>query len=74
MLGYLIERHCGEKPGPMVLGGTIMRDLELPRDDFFLVVGHLMEYNRIGVVVQGARRYYYHMGMVDAFRERFKRK
>jgi hypothetical protein len=57
-----------EPPRPMVLAGTIIKELELRPSAFYLAVGKLIESERVGEVVEGRKRYYYSREMVEAFR------
>ena len=69
ILEYLDDSTCGEPPFPFVVGGTIIRDLGLTKAEFFMGIAYLIDYNRIGIVIEGRKKYYYVKGMVERYRD-----
>ena len=70
VLDLLERKVCCDSPEPVVAGGTIQRELAIGKQEFYMAIGQLMDYNRVGVVVEGKKRYYFLMEMVEAVRER----
>ena len=66
---YLDNRTCGEPSCPFIVGGTIIRDLDLTKAEFFMGIAYLIDYNRVGTVIEGRKKYYYLLGMVERYRD-----
>ena len=69
ILDYLDDSTCSEPPRPFVVGGTIIRELGLTKAEFFMGIAYLIDYNRIGIIIEGRKKYYCVKGMVERYRE-----
>ncbi len=72
ILSYLDKNTRREVPRPFINAGTIMHDLGMPKSRFYMAITPMLGY-KIGSVVDGRRRYYYLMEMVEFYRENRKR-
>jgi hypothetical protein len=70
VLDLLERKVCCDPPEPVVTGGAIQRELAIGKQELYMAIGQLMDYNRVGVIVEGKKRYYFLMEMVEAVRER----
>jgi hypothetical protein len=68
---YLEGRLYDEPPQPFVLAGTIMRDLELKKSEFYMGIGRLIGF-KVGEYVEGKKRYYYLLELVQLYRDKHK--
>lgn len=69
ILDYLDNRTCGEPSCPFIVGGTIRTDLGLTKAEFYMGIVQLIDYNRVGTVIEGRKKYYYLQGMVERYRD-----
>ena len=60
-----------EPPKPFILAGTIMRDLELKKSEFYMGIGRLIGF-KVGEHVEGKKRYYFLLEPVQLYRDRHK--
>jgi hypothetical protein len=65
---YLESKIFQEPPEPFVLAGTIMRDLELKKSEFYIGIGRLIGF-KVGEHVEGKKRYYYLLELVQNYRD-----
>ena len=68
---YLEGKLYEEPPKPFVLAGTIMRDLELKKSEFYMGIGRLIGF-RVGEYVEGKKRYYFLLELVQLYRDKHK--
>lgn len=68
---YLEAKLYEEPPQPFVLAGTIMRDLELKKSEFYMGIGRLIGF-KVGEYSEGKKRYYYLLELVQSYRERHR--
>ena len=68
---YLEAKLFEEPPKPFILAGTIMRDLELKKSEFYMGIGRLIGF-KVGEHVEGKKRYYFLLEPVQLYRDRHK--
>ena len=67
---YLVQETCKDPPNPFVLEGKMIERLNMKKNEFFLGISQLIEYDKIRQVTEGKRRYYYVSEMVLDFRDK----
>lgn len=67
---YLVQETCKDPPNPFVLEGKMVEGLDMKKNEFFLGISQLIEYDKICQVSEGKKRYYYVSEMVLDYRDK----
>lgn len=70
ILKYMVTETCKDPPNPFILEGKMVEGLGIKKNEFFLGISQLIEYNKIYQVSEGKKRYYYVSEMVLDYREK----